>query len=319
MSDLERLVRFAIVAEELSFSKAARRLRVDQPWLSRQIQQLENQLGLQLFVRTTRSVKLTPEGKRLLPQAHELAEVVDRCKQTMRMLRHDHEAELLVGVQPSSFWIPVKNSLFESFSKRYPRANLIISNHYTPRLISKLRSHLIDAAILPEPFDCAEFEYLTIHESRPVLFVPSEHPLASMDSITPDQVAGLKIAVTDPKLNPKIHSTIYAPFTDAGAETHVVSEGSVALPFYARTERLALVSIGYPYSEALPGPDFSVVPLSDAFSPVRYALCRHRETERGLLDHFWNLARQITIEHGIGQPAPQEGLEYDDAAGQVQL
>ena len=59
MSNLDRLIRFAVVAKEMSFSKAARRLNVDQPWLSRQIQQLEAQLGFALFVRSTRRVSLT--------------------------------------------------------------------------------------------------------------------------------------------------------------------------------------------------------------------------------------------------------------------
>src|SRR3546814_17438408 len=71
MSNLDRLIRFSVVAEEMSFSKAARRLNVDQPWLSRQIQQLEAQMGFPLFVRSTRRVSLTDEGEALFASAQD--------------------------------------------------------------------------------------------------------------------------------------------------------------------------------------------------------------------------------------------------------
>src|SRR3546814_8454872 len=74
MSNLDRLIRFSVVAEEMSFSKAARRLNVDQPWLSRQIQQLEAQMGFPLFVRSTRRVSLTDEGEALFASAHDRSE-----------------------------------------------------------------------------------------------------------------------------------------------------------------------------------------------------------------------------------------------------
>src|SRR5258708_6451557 len=105
MSDLDRLLRFAVVAEELSFTKAAKRLGVDQPWLSRQIQQLEAQLGFPLFARTTRQVELTSEGERLLIHASRLAEVANQTRDFVRNLGRNHRSLITLGVNPFTFWL----------------------------------------------------------------------------------------------------------------------------------------------------------------------------------------------------------------------
>src|ERR1700748_1600022 len=98
MSDLDRLIRYATVADELSFSRAAKKLGIDQPWLSRQIQQLEEQLGFPLLARTTRTVELTPDGELLLKGARELAEAADRARDLMRRLQKRHQEILVMGV-----------------------------------------------------------------------------------------------------------------------------------------------------------------------------------------------------------------------------
>src|SRR3546814_6300678 len=99
MSNLDRLIRFSVVAEEMSFSKAARRLNVDQPWLSRQIQQLEAQMGFPLFVRSTRRVSLTDEGEALFASAHDLAEAAEQC----RSEEHTSELQSLMRISYSVF------------------------------------------------------------------------------------------------------------------------------------------------------------------------------------------------------------------------
>src|SRR3546814_5463229 len=87
----------------MSFGKAARRLNVDQPWLSRQIQQLEAQMGFPLFVRSTRRVSLTDEGEALFASAHDLAEAAEQCRQSSRDLMRMHSQTLVLGVNPYTF------------------------------------------------------------------------------------------------------------------------------------------------------------------------------------------------------------------------
>jgi DNA-binding transcriptional LysR family regulator len=296
MSDLDRLIRFAAVAEELSFSRAAKRLRVDQPWLSRQIQQLEAQLGFPLFVRSTRKVTLTREGEALLAHAVELSQAADRARDAVRTLGRTHSSAIALGVNPYTFWLPARPRIIERFQGRYPHATLELSSNYTPRLISKLRKRSLDAAIVPGPFDFPDLEALVIHRSPPSLLVPPEDPLAKAGQVEIAQLRGRKLAVTDPKLNPAAHAAAFGPFYEAGAEPVVIKEGHPAIGYYAREQRLIMVCVSWPESEQAAPEGFVHVPLAPPTHQIEYGLVRRREPARLLLDQFWKVAGEVAAE-----------------------
>lgn len=293
MSDLDRLIRFSVVAEELSFSQAARRLHVDQPWLSRQIQQLETQMGFALFVRSTRKVSLTAEGEQLFAQARELARVAEECRQVSRDMMRTHSMTLAIGVNPYTFWVPERKQIIDTFQARHPRVTIEIVSNYTSRLISKLRKRLIDVAIISEPFDQPDLEVLVIHSSPISLLVPPEDPLAKHASVPISALSGREIPVISERLNPANWALRFGPFVDAGAIPLTVLEGEAAIPFYARDKRLPVLSIGWPHSEQGALSEFVHVELEGPAPCVRYALARRREPPRGLLTHFWNTAQRI--------------------------
>jgi len=183
MFDLDLLLRFAVVAEELSFTKAATRLHVDQPWLSRQIQRLESQLGFPLFIRSTRSVTLTTEGHVLLGQVAELARVADKTRATIREMIRSYNELIVLGVNPTTYWLPERYKVIEKFQARFGPSSVKLVSNYKPRLISKLRKHLLDVAVIPEPFDFHDLETLVIHRSEASLLVPPDDPPALADAL----------------------------------------------------------------------------------------------------------------------------------------
>jgi DNA-binding transcriptional LysR family regulator len=290
MSDLDRLIRFSVVAEELSFSQAARRLHVDQPWLSRQVQQLELQLGFALFVRSTRKVALTREGEELFQHTRELTRVADQCRQASREMSRSHNLELAIGVNPYTFWLPERTRLFEAFRVRHPRVSLEVVSNYTPRLISKLRKRLIDVALVGPPFDFSDLESLIIHSSPISLLVPPEDPLAQCESIAMEDLAGRQIPTVKPELNATVHDRLYGPIFAAGAIPLIVPEGDAAIPFYAANQRLPMICVGERHLHQGAIADFVQVQFKGKPPLVQYALVRRREPARGLLDHFWTAA-----------------------------
>ncbi len=296
MSDLEWLIRFVAVAEELSFNRAAKRLRVDQPWLSRQIQQLEAQMGCLLLVRSTRKVSLTSEGEALLKHARELSDAAERARAAMRDVGRAHSSVVSLGSTPYDFWLPGRRLLITRFQARYPRAGLELASNYTPRLIAKLRRRTLDVAILPVTLELNDMESLIIHRARPSLFIPSENPLAAAASVTMADLAGQRIAVTDPRLNPSVHERFLGPFAAAGAELVVVTEGQQAIGYYARQERLLMVAYGWPDSEPGMPQGFAHVPISGPVHDIEYHLVRRGEPARALLNHFWTLAKDVSKE-----------------------
>jgi DNA-binding transcriptional LysR family regulator len=296
MSDLDRLIRFAAVAEERSFSRAAKRLRVDQPWLSRQIQQLEAQLGFALLVRSTRKVSLTPEGERLLIHAAELSVVAEQAREAVRALGRSHSSVIAIGVNPFTFWIPARRMALERFGERYARASVELVSNYTPRLLSKLRKRVLDVVLIPRPFDYDDLEALVIQRASPGLLVPPENPLAAMKSVKLADLQGQRIATTSPKLNPSVHASTYGAFINAGAEPVVIAEGQPAINFYAKAERLVIISLGWPDSDPGAPGDFVHVPIAPPAPLIEYAFVRRREPPRALLNQFWSVAREVAAE-----------------------
>lgn len=303
MSDLDRLIRFSVVAEELSFSQAARRLHVDQPWLSRQIQQLESQMGFALFVRSTRKVSLTTEGEALFAHARELARVAEECRQASREMVRAHSSTLAIGVSPYMFWLPERKRIIESFQESHRRVTIDIVSNYSGRLVSKLRKRLIDAALMVEPAAQPDLEMLVVHTGRVSLLVPPEHPLAALRRrASLADMAGREFPAMNQKLNPPFWGLVYQPFVDAGAIPVTAIEGDSAVPFYARERRLPMISICWPHSEQGQLSDFVHVEMDETAPSVRYSLVRRKEPARALLSHFWETARRLS--GGADQDVP---------------
>lgn len=326
MSDVDRLIRFAAVAEELSFSKAARRLNVDQPWLSRQIQQLERRLGFALFIRSTRTVVMTPEGEKLYAHAASLKNVSDECRDATRNLMRSHNFVLPIGANPYTYWLPERQAIFDSFKAKHERVSVELVSNYTSRLISKLRKRVIEVAIIAQPFDFPDLEAMVIHSSPISLLVPPEDELAQHASVPLSALAGREIPVTNPRLNQELSDLLYGPLFDAGAIPYIVPEGEPAVAHTARSRRMPFVSLSYPHSELGALVDFVHVKLEAPVPLARYALVRRREPARAVLDHFWNAAQAVVGTHPaddagnaikrlvprVRKPAPVQDEDDDD-------
>jgi len=164
---LERTVRFCIVAETLSIKRAAEQLRVDQSWLSRQIQQLESELGFALFKRTTRSIVLTPQGEAFLPVARELAASADKARRLAAELAQATRQDLRLGVSRYSFWMPARQKLFDALPSTERRARgLAVIRGQVPSLTRKFdRCRFADRCDFV--FDRCRFEAPGLYEPAP--------------------------------------------------------------------------------------------------------------------------------------------------------
>src|SRR3954469_13350669 len=123
-----RLLRaFVAVAEELSFTRAAKRLFIAQQALSSQVQQLEARLGVKLFERTTRRVALTAAGERLLPAAREALAALDAGLGELEALRRSERATLRVGLSGTAM-VPLVGEIIGRFAERHPAGELEVSH-----------------------------------------------------------------------------------------------------------------------------------------------------------------------------------------------
>ncbi len=148
--ELQPLRYFLTVARSGSFVRAADQLGIAQPSLSQQIQKLERELGVSLFDRLGRSLKLTPYGESLRRSAEQILKAVEEAQTSIASLKSDDSGELRVGVIPTVLPYALVRPL-ASFQQAYPRVELTLTEDTTDSLIEGLRRGELDLAILALP------------------------------------------------------------------------------------------------------------------------------------------------------------------------
>ncbi|MGJ7524854.1 LysR family transcriptional regulator [Variovorax sp. GB1P17] len=183
MIELRHLRHFIAVAEELSFRRAAERIHIDQTPLSRTIRDLEGQLGVLLFVRMPRKLRLTPAGARLLKEAHQLFLRLERTRRVVRATDARYRAPLRIGVA-DGIALPKLSECFAGWQALAPETPLELSEMNADELAAALRREEVDAGIsfgLPNDDALAQEPAW----SYPLMaLLPVGHELASFESLS---------------------------------------------------------------------------------------------------------------------------------------
>lgn len=177
--ELRHLRYFVAVGEEQHYGRAARRLRVAQPALSRQIQDLEEEIGFKLFDRLSRGVKISAAGKCFLNEARNILHQVSDATLRAGRVASGQSGTLRVGFVESISWHGVVPESFRRFRQQQPNAELQIMPLSSLEQIEAVRSSRLDAGFL---FTIAnidrELEQLPIDKLKLMLAVPKGHSLA---------------------------------------------------------------------------------------------------------------------------------------------
>jgi len=176
--DLRRLRYFVAAAEELSFNRAAQRLRIAQPPLSNQIKQLEEELGVRLFERTSRGVRMTEAGETLLEEARRIFVQVDQTINLVRRVGYGEVGRLTLGFVPSAS-NEVLPPILHTFRHRYPGVELFLREMRPDRVVQRLHDKQIDVGFLYLPLDDASLNIECVSREPLVLALAESHPLAS--------------------------------------------------------------------------------------------------------------------------------------------
>src|SRR5882757_3669598 len=188
--DLRHLRNFLAVGEALNFTKAAAQLRVGQPALSRQVQDLEEEIGVDLLHRSPRGVTLTAEGKLFLDEVRELLKRADESVEKVRALARGEYGELHVGYAPSPT-VEILPPALAAFQKSVPRVKLTLHDLSSGELIAGLRDATLELAIMIEPDreQAAGIEFEVLRTYPACVALAATHPLARLKSISLEQVS----------------------------------------------------------------------------------------------------------------------------------
>lgn len=194
--ELRTLKYFLIVAREENITKAAALLHVTQPTLSRQLMQLEEELGVKLFKRSNHSIILTDEGMLLRRRAQELVALADK---TQREFSHEGEqlgGEIAIGsgeLHSGDFL----SDLLAAFQKEHPLVRYEIYSGNADSIKERIDKGLLDLGLLLEPVDIGKYEFarMPIREQWSVL-TRKDGPLSAKETVTPQDLAGIPLLMT---------------------------------------------------------------------------------------------------------------------------
>lgn len=248
--ELRHLRYFQAVAEDLSFSRAARRLHIAQPALSRAIKQLEAALGAEILERTRHHVRLTPAGTVLLRETIVILQHIDESLRRVRRTAAGEEGELRLGyIGPPTQ--PFLGRLLSEYRERYPRVTVHLEERTPERVWEMVAKGRLSAAITRPVMthEALGLRTLLLHEERLGIVVPAAHRLAKRRSVPwgllereglivlarregmglhDAVIAGCRRAGVTPRLThtPSLIGTVMT-YVEAGAGIGVVTESVV--------------------------------------------------------------------------------------------
>src|ERR1700687_2639538 len=188
--ELRHLRYFVAVAEAGSLTvAAARNLHTSQPSLSRQIRDLEDEVGAQLLTRRARGIELTPAGRAFLDHARSVLSQVEAATEAARRVAHPAKPCFVMGFLTGHelIWMP---EALRILREELPSIDVMISSQYSPLLADGLSKGKIDAAFLRREKGVPGLAYRVLVKEPLVVILPSDHRLAALKAISPGDLVG---------------------------------------------------------------------------------------------------------------------------------
>ncbi|MCE9662453.1 LysR family transcriptional regulator [Halomonas sp. M5N1S17] len=179
---IKQLRAFQAVAQTLSFTQACERLHLSQPALSLAIKGLEETLGGALLIRSTRSVRLTPEGETLLPMAKRLLADWDNAEDLLRQRFTLQLGRVALAAMPSIACNRLPRAL-RVFREQFPRVNVTVHDVINEQVIDMVRRQQVELGIAFEPETSEGIDFLPLFDDTFVAVVPPDSPLADAEAI----------------------------------------------------------------------------------------------------------------------------------------
>lgn len=200
--ELRILRNFIAVVEEEGVSAAADALRISQPALSRQIKDLEDEVGATLFVRgnRSRSLELTEKGRLMYRRAQEIVELADRTQKEMTA-DEDIAGDVHIAAAQSAAMRIVARAMTR-LRHKHPQVRVRLHDNYGQNIIERLDNGLADFGVLVQPTDMSRYDFLPLPTGDPMgLLMRYDHPLATRESIHPKDLADVPVIVPQGVLN----------------------------------------------------------------------------------------------------------------------
>lgn len=235
---------FLTVVREESITKAADVLHITQPTLSRQLSQMEDEIGVKLFHRGTRKITLTNEGMLLRRRAEEILQLVDNTERELLEQEEQIEGKITIGCGELAS-VQVLSELIQAFSKKHPGVSYDIFTATADMVKEQMDRGLIDIGLLLEPVDIEKYEFIRLDmKEKWVVLMRADDDLVKKESVRAKDLSELPV-ILPRRLN--VQSELASWFGDYYADLHVLFTSNL------NTNGAVMVRNGLAYSVVIEG------------------------------------------------------------------
>jgi DNA-binding transcriptional LysR family regulator len=278
---------FVAVAEAENVSRAALKLHVSQPGLSRQIRDLEDEIGFSLFERSAKALKLTDAGKTFLTEAKSVLLHADDAVKKARAVSGGMNGEINVGYAPS-LTVQILPAALRAFQEKFPGVRVALHDLSTEEMLAQLGEKILQVALTVRPpaklLRGLKFEELARYAM--CVAVAPKHPLAKLKFISLEQIAREPLIAYSRQDYPEYHAMLEKLFAAVGRQPKIVGEHDGVTSIVAAVESGRGLALMPSCVACMVGPRLKLLPLRPALPPIPAGAVWRAESGNELAEKF---------------------------------
>jgi DNA-binding transcriptional LysR family regulator len=290
--ELRHLKYFVAVAEESGFRRAAERLHMEQPSLSRQIRQLEEELDVELFLRSKQGVSLTEAGRAFLDETRLTLAQAERSAQVAKQFNGVEQKKLTIGFSICIFDRLLSHAI-QTFREKFPEVEIVLKEMHTIPQIEALLCAEIDVGFVYLPVDRPEILTKVVLRELLMVALPQDHPLVSLPAIPMASLANEPIIICPRATKPDYYDRIVALCQQAGFQPKIVQEATppeVAVSLVEAGVGISLLA-GGAANRHKSGVVYRAIADSDTYLDI--AVAWHRGRSSAIVNQFLEVMKQL--------------------------
>jgi DNA-binding transcriptional LysR family regulator len=285
--ELRHLRYFVAAAEEENVSRAALKLHVSQPGVSRQIRDLEEEIGFDLFQRGAQSLRLTEAGKKFLQHARDVLQRAEDAVKSARSVAEGAPGEIHVGYAPS-LTIEILPRTLRAFQSKFRLVRVVLHDLTTEEILTRLHNGSLQAGLTVRPtartLRGLSFRDLAHYPMR--VAVAPKHPLAKNKTIRLEQLKSEQLIAYSQKEYPEYHKDLARIFAKTGSMPKIIAEHDAVSSLMAGIEAGCGFGLVPSCLAGMAGTRLKLIPLEERVPEIIVGAAWKGKTASALVSHF---------------------------------